>query len=211
MAEVGSRDRLVMAGLVVLGLLTVVAMRLARRVCTALGESYMSTATRSTTSGSIGIAIGPVDDTEPSDTLLKNADLALYRAKEDGRNTFRFFEPAMDAALQKRRRLEADLRAALRKNQLYLDYQPQFDLDERQAQRLRGSGALVASHRGRDSPNHLHSDRRGDRVDRSARRMDPAHGLYLRDHLAARHQSRGEPLSGAVQDPGRVRSRCAAC
>jgi predicted signal transduction protein with EAL and GGDEF domain len=69
--------------------------------------------------------------------------LALYRAKEDGRNTFRFFEPAMDAALQKRRRLEADLRAALRKNQLYLDYQPQW-----QAHRLRGPGALVAPDRG---------------------------------------------------------------
>ena len=93
-----------------------------------------------TTSASIGIALGPVDDSEPSDTLLKNADLALYRAKEDGRNTFRFFEPAMDAALQKRRRLENDLRAALRKNQLYLDYQPQFDLE---SGRLTGYEALV--------------------------------------------------------------------
>jgi predicted signal transduction protein with EAL and GGDEF domain len=72
--------------------------------------------------------------------LLKNADLALYRAKEDGRNTFRFFEPAMDAALQKRRQLENDLRNALRKNQLYLDYQPQFDLD---TGRLTGYEALV--------------------------------------------------------------------
>jgi EAL domain-containing protein (putative c-di-GMP-specific phosphodiesterase class I) len=93
-----------------------------------------------TTSGSIGIAMGPVDDNEPSDTLLKNADLALYRAKEDGRNTFRFFEPAMDAALQKRRRLEHDLRTALRKKQLYLDYQPQFDLE---SGKLTGYEALV--------------------------------------------------------------------
>jgi diguanylate cyclase (GGDEF)-like protein len=116
------------------------AMRLARRVCTALGESYHVNGHEVTTSGSIGIAIGPVDDNEPSDTLLKNADLALYRAKEDGRNTFRFFEPAMDAALQKRRRLEADLRAALRKNQLYLDYQPQFDLE---SGKLSGYEALV--------------------------------------------------------------------
>ena len=104
------------------------AMRLARRVCTALGEAYHVNGHEITTSASIGIAIGPLDG-EPADTLLKNADLALYRAKEDGRNTFRFFEPAMDAALQKRRRLENDLRNALRKNQLYLDYQPQFDLE----------------------------------------------------------------------------------
>jgi len=116
------------------------AMRLARRVCTALGEAYHVNGHELSTSASIGIAIGPVDDSEPSDTLLKNADLALYRAKEDGRNTFRFFEPAMDAALQKRRRLEADLRAALRKNQLYLDYQPQFDLE---SGRLTGYEALV--------------------------------------------------------------------
>jgi predicted signal transduction protein with EAL and GGDEF domain len=116
------------------------AMRLARRVCTALGESYHVNGHELATSASIGIAIGPVDDEEPSETLLKNADLALYRAKEDGRNTFRFFEPAMDAALQKRRRLEADLRAALRKNQLYLDYQPQFDLE---TGKLTGYEALV--------------------------------------------------------------------
>jgi diguanylate cyclase (GGDEF)-like protein len=103
------------------------AMRLARRVCTALGEPYHVNGHEVTSSASIGIAIGPLDHDAP-ETLLKNADLALYRAKEDGRNTFRFFEPAMDAALQKRRRLENDLRNALRKNQLYLDYQPQFDL-----------------------------------------------------------------------------------
>jgi diguanylate cyclase (GGDEF)-like protein len=103
------------------------AMRLARRICTALAEPYHVNGHEVTTSSSIGIAIGPLDREAP-DVLLKNADLALYRAKEDGRNTFRFFEPAMDAALQKRRRLENDLRNALRKNQLYIDYQPQFDL-----------------------------------------------------------------------------------
>ena len=115
------------------------AMRLARRVCTALAETYRVNGHEVTISASIGIAIGPLDR-EPPDALLKNADLALYRAKEDGRNTFRFFEPAMDAALQKRRRLENDLRAALRKNQLYLDYQPQFDLE---SGKLTGYEALV--------------------------------------------------------------------
>jgi hypothetical protein len=86
-------------------------MRLARRVCTALSETYHVNGHEVTSSASIGIAIGPLDREAP-DTLLKNADLALYRAKEDGRNTFRFFEPAMDAKLQKRRRLENDLRNA---------------------------------------------------------------------------------------------------
>jgi len=103
------------------------AMRLARRICSALAEPYHVNGHDVTTSASVGIAIGPLDRETP-DALLKNADVALYRAKEDGRSTFRFFEPAMDAALQRRRRLENDLRIALQKNQLYLDYQPQFDL-----------------------------------------------------------------------------------
>jgi len=115
------------------------AMRLARRVCTALGAGYQVNGHEVTTSASVGIALGPAEH-EPIDVLLKNADLALYRAKEDGRNTFRFFEPAMDAALQKRRRLESDLRNALSKNQLYLDYQPQFGLENG---RLTGYEALV--------------------------------------------------------------------
>ena len=112
------------------------AMQLARRVCTALGKSYRCNGHEVTSSASIGIALGPIDG-EPVETLMKNADLALYRAKEDGHNTFRFFEPAMDAALQKRRRLET---AALLKNQLYIDYQPQFDLE---SGRLTGYEALV--------------------------------------------------------------------
>jgi diguanylate cyclase (GGDEF)-like protein len=115
------------------------AMRLARRVCEALSETYCVNDHEVTTSASIGIALGPVQGEAP-EVLMKNADLALYRAKQDGRNTFRFFEPAMDAALQKRRRLEHDLRTALRKKQLYLDYQPQFDLE---SGKLTGYEALV--------------------------------------------------------------------
>jgi diguanylate cyclase (GGDEF)-like protein len=115
------------------------AMRVARRVCESLCQPYQVNGHEVTTSASIGIALGPVQG-EAADVLMKNADLALYRAKQDGRNTFRFFEPAMDAALQKRRRLEHELRNALRKNQLYLDYQPQFDLE---SGRLMGYEALV--------------------------------------------------------------------
>ncbi|MGZ5863452.1 MAG: putative bifunctional diguanylate cyclase/phosphodiesterase, partial [Methyloceanibacter sp.] len=111
----------------------------ARRVCESLCQLYQVNGHEVTTSASIGIALGRVQG-EAADVLMKNADLALYRAKEDGRNTFRFFEPAMDAALQKRRRLEHELRNALRKNQLYLDYQPQFNLE---SGRLMGYEALV--------------------------------------------------------------------
>lgn len=115
------------------------AMRLAQRICNALGEAYHVNGHDVTTSASVGIALGPLAS-EGADVLMKNADLALYRAKQDGRNTFRFFEPAMDAALQRRRRLEHELRQALARKELYIDYQPQFDLG---SGKLSGYEALV--------------------------------------------------------------------
>jgi len=79
------------------------------------------------TSASIGIVTSAHGVTDP-DRLLKDADLALYRAKADGRATFRFFEAEMDARAQERRLLEMDLRHAAAKGQLELHYQPQFDI-----------------------------------------------------------------------------------
>jgi diguanylate cyclase (GGDEF)-like protein len=78
---------------------------------------------------SVGIAIAPTDG-EETDTLIKNADLALYKAKADGRSTYHFFEPGMDAELQQRRAIEAGLRSALAKNELRLVYQPLLGLAE---------------------------------------------------------------------------------
>jgi diguanylate cyclase (GGDEF)-like protein len=76
---------------------------------------------------SIGIS-GVFGEAESSDALLKNADLALYRAKLDGRGTWRFFEPEMDAHMQTRRRLELDLRQAVAAEQFEMHYQPVVDL-----------------------------------------------------------------------------------
>jgi diguanylate cyclase (GGDEF)-like protein len=72
---------------------------------------------------SIGIAIAPTDGAN-ADQLLKNADLAMYRAKADGRGSYCFFEPEMDARIQARRALELDLRNALVAGELQLYYQP---------------------------------------------------------------------------------------
>ena len=77
---------------------------------------------------SIGIAVAPADGAD-ADTLLKNADLALYRARQDGRGAFRFFESALDAEAQARRQIELDLRAAVRNGEFTLDYQPIFAAD----------------------------------------------------------------------------------
>ena len=99
---------------------------LAQRLLDALAEPCDLDGHRVVGSASIGIAIAPNDGSD-FDKLLKCADLALYKAKADGRGTFRFFEPAMDTHVQERRLLELDLRAALRGDQFELYYQPLVD------------------------------------------------------------------------------------
>ena len=78
---------------------------------------------------SVGIAVGPGDGTS-TDQLVKNADLALYKAKSEGRSTYHFFETGMDAELQQRRSIEAGLRLAMQRNELRLMYQPLLGLGE---------------------------------------------------------------------------------
>jgi len=79
-------------------------------------------------SASIGIAIAPADGTD-ADTLLKNADLALYRAKDSGRGVMRFYEPVMDEKIERARDLAAEMQGALRRGEFHLVYQPIFDLE----------------------------------------------------------------------------------
>ncbi|CAO4151872.1 hypothetical protein DHODJN_17610 [Methylorubrum extorquens] len=76
---------------------------------------------------SIGIAVGPQEGSDP-DQLFKNADIALYRAKAAGRNTYRFYEPGMDAAAVARTALELDMREAVARSEFVLFYQPVIDL-----------------------------------------------------------------------------------
>jgi diguanylate cyclase (GGDEF)-like protein len=76
---------------------------------------------------SIGIAIVP-DDGDDADQIMKNADLALYSAKSNGRGRYCFFEPGMDALMQARRSLEMDLRKALMKGEFELYYQPLMNI-----------------------------------------------------------------------------------
>jgi diguanylate cyclase (GGDEF)-like protein len=84
---------------------------------------------------SIGIAVAP-NDGEGPDCLLKNADMALYRAKGDGRGIHRYFEPEMDARMQARRTLELDLRKAYALGEFELFYQPLVRLDTNQVSGL---------------------------------------------------------------------------
>jgi len=99
------------------------ASELAGKVIEALVEPFDVLGHQMVIGTSIGIAMAPTDGKVP-DQLLRNADMALYRAKADGRGTYHFFEPEMDAQMQERRKLELDLRKALLGNQFELYYQP---------------------------------------------------------------------------------------
>jgi diguanylate cyclase (GGDEF)-like protein len=88
---------------------------------------------------SVGAAICPTDGAD-SHELLKNADIALYRAKEDGRATYRFFHPQMDADLQNQRAIAVDLRLALARGEFEVFYQPLVNLD---TGLLAGAEALI--------------------------------------------------------------------
>jgi diguanylate cyclase (GGDEF)-like protein/PAS domain S-box-containing protein len=97
---------------------------LARRLVATVAEPFIVDGQVINTGLSIGIALAPQDGTA-ADHLMKCADLALYRAKSEGRGMFRFFEPDMSARIQARRALELDLRQALGGGEFHLVYQPQ--------------------------------------------------------------------------------------
>ncbi|WP_035018054.1 bifunctional diguanylate cyclase/phosphodiesterase [Caulobacter sp. UNC358MFTsu5.1] len=115
------------------------ATRLAGRIVEALAETFELQGHQVMIGGSVGVAVSPNDGSD-SDELLKKADMALYRAKADGKGAFHFFERAMDEALQARRALELDLRLALAEGQFELHYQPLFNLG---ADRVTGCEALL--------------------------------------------------------------------
>src|SRR6266851_3940116 len=103
------------------------ATALAQRIIGLISEPFDLDGHQAVIGASIGIAVGPCDGLRP-DKLLRNADLALYRAKGDGRGTFHFFEPAMDLQMQTRRVMEQDLRKALPAGEFELYYQPVVNL-----------------------------------------------------------------------------------
>jgi diguanylate cyclase (GGDEF)-like protein len=99
------------------------ASALAHRLIEALSAPYDIDGQLVVIGTSVGVALSSDADSS-TDELHKCADLALYRAKSEGRGTFRFFEHAMDEAMQARRSLEMDLRRALGEQQLEVHYQP---------------------------------------------------------------------------------------
>jgi diguanylate cyclase (GGDEF)-like protein/PAS domain S-box-containing protein len=101
---------------------------LAERIIAAIDEPLVIDGYEQFLTTSIGIAVSP-NDGDDADTLIKHADVAMYRAKERGRNTHQFFTPALAASLSSRLSQEKSLRKALERDEFVLHYQPQFDLD----------------------------------------------------------------------------------
>src|SRR5258708_38593916 len=103
------------------------ATSLAQAIIASISEPFDVDGHQAVIGASVGIAVGPSDGLRP-EKLLRNAALALYRAKGDGRGTFRFFEPVMDLQMQTRRIMEQDLRKALPAGEFELYYQPVVNL-----------------------------------------------------------------------------------
>lgn len=127
------------------------AERVAGQILDKLAQPFILSGQEAFISGSVGITVYP-DDARTVEDLLKNADGAMYRAKHDGRNAYRFFTPDMQAEAQARISMEKDLRRCLTHHQLELNFQPIVHLDSGQ---LAGSECFLRwNHptRGRISP-----------------------------------------------------------
>ena len=158
---------------------------------------------------SIGISIAPNDATD-SDQLLKNADMALYGAKSDGRGTYRFFEPEMDARMKARRSARARPAQGARQRRVRAVLPAAGQSRAQRDQQLRSAAALAPSRARPDLAGRVHPGRGRDRPDHAARRMGAANGLCRGCNLARPHQGGGQRLAGSVQGPQLWRWRSSA-
>ena len=185
------------------------AAQVASKIIKALGRPFEIAGHTLNTSCSIGITIFPLD-ADDDRTLMKNADTAMYHAKEKGRNNYQFFSPEMNVRAVERHNLETALRLAIERQEFVLFYQPQVDIRTGRWSAWRRccagstpSAAFVAR--------HVHRRRRGVRPDRADRPMGAAQRLPARQGLAGRRlsaaQDRGQHLRAPAQQATRVLAR----
>ncbi|HLD66674.1 MAG TPA: EAL domain-containing protein [Pseudomonas sp.] len=115
------------------------AIQVAEQILASQARAFMLDGREFFVTASIGIALSPQDGNELSQ-LMKNADTAMYHAKERGKNNFQFYQADMNASALERLELESDLRHALEQGEFVLHYQPQFSGD---GKRLTGTEALL--------------------------------------------------------------------
>ena len=115
------------------------AIHVGEQILASLAQPFVLEGREFFVTASIGIALSPQDGNELSQ-LMKNADTAMYHAKERGKNNFQFYQADMNASALQRLELESDLRHALEQNEFRLYYQPQFSGD---GKRLTGAEALL--------------------------------------------------------------------
>ena len=111
----------------------------ARRMIQSVAQSHLADHHDLYITTSIGVSVYP-DDGPDAETLIKNADMAMYQAKENGRQSYQFFKPAMNVRAVERQSLEENLRRALERNELALHYQPMINL---KTGRITGAEALI--------------------------------------------------------------------
>jgi diguanylate cyclase (GGDEF)-like protein/PAS domain S-box-containing protein len=116
------------------------ATELASKIIQSISEPFDILGNQFVIGASVGIAMAPTDGTEP-DQLLRNSDMALYRAKAAGRGTYHFFQPEMDAQMQARHVLEVDLRKAIQAGEFEVYYQPIVSISTKR--KIVGFEALV--------------------------------------------------------------------
>ena len=115
------------------------AAKVAKRILDTISSPLLIDGHEIFITGSIGITVYPLDGEDP-DTLLKNADAAMYNAKEQGRNNYQFYSEAMNASSLHRLSLENSLRKALDREEFLVYYQPQVDI---QSGKIVGLEALL--------------------------------------------------------------------
>ena len=172
----------------------------AARMIRILSESYDIDGIEVTVGASIGIALSPGDG-ETSEELMRNADMALYRAKSEGGGVHRFFEREMDQQARRRRDMELDLRRAFANGEFELHYQPLVDIAADRISGFEVAAALAPPGERHDLAGGVRTRRRGYRIDRRARRVGIAGGLHRGGKMACGHQGRRQSVAGAVSQP----------
>ncbi|MGY3690904.1 diguanylate cyclase (GGDEF)-like protein/PAS domain S-box-containing protein [Bradyrhizobium sp. USDA 3240] len=172
----------------------------AERLIDALSAPYKIDGLEVVVGASVGIALSPGDGTT-SEELMRNADMALYRAKSEGGGVHHFFEPEMDQQAQKRRDMERDLRAAFSNGEFELHYQPLVDIS---ADRISGFESLLRwqhPQKGMISPAEFIPVAEDIGLIVALGEWVAARSLRRGDEVACRREGRGQSVTGAVPQP----------